>query len=86
VEIARDDWAALAPGTAHPLAETELVQLRGLGETLDLQEVQDVYVPLSRLLNLYVGGTRDLHRSTSAFLGAQAQSISQSVKGSSCWS
>ncbi|MET0161450.1 MAG: type I pantothenate kinase [Microbacteriaceae bacterium] len=74
VEIARDDWAALAPGTAHPLAETELVQLRGLGETLDLQEVQDVYVPLSRLLNLYVGGTRDLHRSTSAFLGERARS------------
>ena len=69
VEIDRDDWAELAPTTKLPLSETELVQLRGLGDVLDLREVSDVYLPLSRLLNLYVRGARELHRSTSDFLG-----------------
>jgi type I pantothenate kinase len=74
VEIDRDDWAALAPSTLLPLSERELVQLRGLGDILDVQEVSDVYLPLSRLLNLYVAGARELHRSTSAFLGERTPS------------
>jgi type I pantothenate kinase len=74
VEIDRDDWAELAPSTRLPLTETELVQLRGLGDRLDLHEVSDVYLPLSRLLNLYAAGARSLHRSTSEFLHAQTPS------------
>ncbi|MBB5639580.1 type I pantothenate kinase [Cryobacterium roopkundense] len=73
VELDRADWAALAPTTRLPLKETELVQLRGLGEPLDLNEVTDVYLPLSRLLNLYAAGARQLHRATSDFLGERAQ-------------
>lgn len=71
VEIDRDVWAELAPTTQLPLTELELVQLRGLGDLLDLREVSDVYLPLSRLLNLYVAGARALQRSTSGFLGEQ---------------
>jgi type I pantothenate kinase len=74
VEIDRDDWAELAPTTQLPLSETELVQLRGLGDILNPREVSDVYLPLSRLLNLYVRGARDLHKSTSAFLGERTES------------
>lgn len=74
VEIDRDDWAALAPSTQLPLTETELIQLRGLGDRLDLREVSDVYLPLSRLLNLYAAGARALHRSTSEFLGGTTPS------------
>ncbi len=54
-----------------PLRETEIVQLRGLGEPLDPTEVAEVYLPLSRLLNLYVGGTKALHQVTSEFLREQ---------------
>ena len=60
IELGRADWAALAPSMPSPLRETEIVQLRGLGEPLDLKEVAEVYLPLSRLLNLYVGGTKSL--------------------------
>lgn len=67
-ELDRADWAALAPSMPSPLRETEIVQLRGLGEPLDLREVAEVYLPLSRLLNLYVGGTKSLHNVTSEFL------------------
>ncbi|BDZ49111.1 pantothenate kinase [Frondihabitans sucicola] len=73
VEVDRDAWAALAPVAKNPLTETELVQLRGLGDRLDLREVSDVYVPLSRLINLYAAGARNLHRATSDFLGERAQ-------------
>lgn len=73
VELDRADWAALAPTTMLPLRETEIVQLRGLGEPLDISEVTDVYLPLSRLLNLYAAGARQLHRATSDFLGERAQ-------------
>lgn len=67
-ELDRADWAELAPSMPSPLREIEIVQLRGLGEPLDLREVAEVYLPLSRLLNLYVGGTKALHNVTSEFL------------------
>lgn len=68
LEIDRSDWAALAPSVPQPLTETELVRLRGLGDTLDLHEVADVYVPLSRLLNLYAAGARATGEATAGFL------------------
>ncbi|AAT89713.1 type I pantothenate kinase [Leifsonia xyli subsp. xyli] len=73
VELGRADWAELAQSARLPLQEAEIVQLRGLGDPLDMREVGEVYLPLSRLLNLYVGGTRQLHRVTSDFLGERAQ-------------
>src|SRR5688572_11043152 len=73
VELNRADWAALAASTPLSLTEAELVQLRGLGEPLELREVSDVYVPLSRLLNLYAVGSKALHRATSDFLGERAK-------------
>ncbi len=74
VEIDRRRWSALAPATPQPLTETELVQLRGIGDALDLREVAEVYVPLSRLLNLYAAGARDLHTATRSFLGESGRS------------
>jgi type I pantothenate kinase len=74
VEIDRARWADLAPSTQLPLTEIELVQLRGLGDVLDVREVSEVYLPLSRLLNLYVTGSRRIHRDTSAFLGEKYRS------------
>lgn len=73
VELSRADWAELATNTPLPLKETEIVQLRGLGDPLDMREVEEVYLPLSRLVNLYAGGTRLLHRATSDFLGERAR-------------
>lgn len=51
------------------LSEADLDQLRGLNEAVDLAEVAEVYLPLSRLLNLYVGATQQLHGATNTFLG-----------------
>lgn len=73
VELDRSAWAALGPTMPLPLRETEIVQLRGIGEPLELSEVTDVYLPLSRLLNLYAAGASQLHRVTSDFLGERAK-------------
>ena len=52
-EVDRSEWARLAAGIPNPLSETEVVQLRGIGDRLDLAEVREVYLPLSRLLSTY---------------------------------
>lgn len=74
LEIDRRDWAALAPTMDLPLSEVEIVQLRGLGDVLDMHEVSEVYLPLSRLLNLYAAGARGLHEATTGFLGTTSAS------------
>nr|WP_051191951.1 type I pantothenate kinase [Microbacterium luticocti] len=67
-QIPRAEWARLAAGMAQPLTETEVVQIRGLGDRLDLAEVRDVYLPLSRLLSLYATATKRLGADTAHFL------------------
>jgi type I pantothenate kinase len=74
VEIDRARWADLAPTMELPLTPAEIVGLRGLGDRLDPHEVTDVYLPLSRLLNLYVAGAKRLHRATTDFLGQKSSS------------
>ena len=71
-EISRADWAELGNSTELPLTESEIQQIRGLGDFLNIKEVQDVYLPLSRLLNLYVAEHQKLHSITSQFLGERA--------------
>ncbi|GGE82506.1 type I pantothenate kinase [Mycetocola zhadangensis] len=73
VEIDRSDWARLAPTTQSPLTLSEIVQLRGLGDRLDMTEVAEVYLPISRLLSLYVAAAKRLHDSTMAFLGESTE-------------
>jgi type I pantothenate kinase len=59
----------LRANTPLTLTEDDVSRLRGLGDQLDLTEVEEVYLPLSRLLNLYVTGVGHLHSATSTFLG-----------------
>ena len=54
VVIGRVEWSALRESTPLPLTDDDLARLRGLGEPIDLAEVEEVYLPLSRLLNLQV--------------------------------
>jgi type I pantothenate kinase len=68
VELDRSAWAALGAATEQPLSTEEIDRLRGLGDWLDLAEVEHVYLPLSRLLSLYVEAAGALHRAQEAFL------------------
>ena len=68
VEFSRAEWARLRAATPLPLTESQLRGLVSINERMSLDEVADVYLPLSRLLNLYVAATRSLHQATATFL------------------
>lgn len=67
-EIKREDWARLAGETPMPLSEAEIEQFRGLGVSLDLTEVSEIYRPISRLINQYAIAAEESHRRTRQFL------------------
>lgn len=69
VELERAAWAELAHGVVQPMSEAEIESLRGLGEELDLEEVQQVYLPLTQLILLRIRLAETLHRATERFLG-----------------
>jgi type I pantothenate kinase len=75
LRLGRADWAALRSATPLTLTEADLDQLRGINDAISLDEVADIYLPLSRLLNLYVAATQDLHRATDTFLGSLAAKV-----------
>ncbi len=68
VELERAAWAELAGTAETVLTPDEVVNLRGLGDQLDLREIEQVYLPLSRLLSLYVASNSRLHREQEEFL------------------
>jgi type I pantothenate kinase len=65
----REEWARLREDTPMTLVERDLEQLSGLMQLLSMDEVEQIYLPLSRLLNLYVAAAQELHAVTSRFLG-----------------
>src|SRR3990172_10062035 len=67
--FSRAAWAELRANTPLTLSEADLAELQGLNEALSMNEVVEVYLPLSRLLNLHVAATRELERVTDRFLG-----------------
>ena len=69
VAIDRERWSSLRDTTPLTLDDEDLARLRGLGEPIDLTEVEEVYLPLSRLLSLQVTAAHERHRATSTFLG-----------------
>jgi type I pantothenate kinase len=75
VEFTRAEWARLRDTTPLPLSEAQLRPLAGINERVSIGEVTDIYLPLSRLLNLYVAATQKLHTATQTFLKTPAQKI-----------
>jgi type I pantothenate kinase len=75
VTFSRDEWARLRATTPMTLTDEDLKTLRGLNDYVSLAEVADVYLPLSRLLNLYVAAAQSLHNVTDRFLGKPARPV-----------
>ena len=72
--IERADWAELGKNTQLPLTEKELLNLKSLGDFLDMKEVEEVYLPLARLIHLQVAARQGLFAATSEFIGEPTQS------------
>jgi type I pantothenate kinase len=81
IHLGRAEWSALRERTPLPLTAEEVTRLRGLGEVTDLDEVREVYVPLSRLLNLHVAATHGLRRARNTFLGTSDRPATPFVIG-----
>ena len=75
VRFSRDEWARLRASTPLTLSEGDLDQLRGINERISLDEVADIYLALSRLLNLYIAASQNLHRVSDTFLGSPAAKV-----------
>jgi type I pantothenate kinase len=69
LRFSREEWAGLRASTPLPLTEKDLATLRGINDEISLDEVAGIYLPLSRLLNLYVSAIQSLHKATDTFLG-----------------
>lgn len=70
-----DDWARLRAATPLTLSENDLASIQGLNDQVSMDEVTRIYLPLSRLLNLYVGAVQDLSRTTDIFLGTPPKKV-----------
>jgi type I pantothenate kinase len=69
--FSRADWASLRDDTPMTLTEEEVTRLRSLHDRLDIKEVEEIYLPLSRLLSMYVEATQQLFRAQQNFLGTE---------------
>jgi len=75
LDFTHEAWGRLRADTPLTLSEADLTQLRGLNERVSLAEVVEIYLPLSRLLNLYVAATQELYRATATFLGSDVAKV-----------
>jgi type I pantothenate kinase len=71
----RDEWATRRHDTPLTLTDADLAELRSLNDVLSMDEVVEIYLPMSRLLSLYVRAARELHGVTSTFLGNHAARV-----------
>lgn len=75
IEFNRDKWAALRNKMPLRLTKEELEEIKGLNEEISLQEVEEVYLPLSRLIHLKVEASQKLRGVTNSFLDHKVKKI-----------
>ena len=71
----RNKWAKLRKSEPMTLSETEIEQLKGINDELSIDEVRDIYLPLSRLLNYYINSTKSRQAVIMNFLNEKLQKI-----------
>jgi type I pantothenate kinase len=75
LNFGREEWADLRASTPLTLSAEDLQSLRGINEDIQLDEVAAIYLPLTRLLNLYVSATQKLHKVSGEFLGTTSPKV-----------
>src|SRR4051812_35252461 len=75
ITLSRGEWAALRDDTPMTLGGDEVTRLRSLHDRLDMKEVEEIYLPLSRLLSLYVAATQRLFIVQQHFLGTAESKV-----------
>lgn len=87
LQFDRSQWAALRDSVPMTLTEDEIAQLKGINEDLSLEEVAEIYLPLSRLLNFYISSNLRRQAVLEQFLALTAsESLTSSVsRAASQW-
>jgi type I pantothenate kinase len=75
LDLDRDAWRGLRASTPMSLTAADLDQLRGLADPIQLSEVEDIYLPLSRLLRLFYEASAGLRETVGEFLGEQIRPV-----------
>jgi type I pantothenate kinase len=73
--FSRAEWAALRADTPMTLNPAEVATLRSVHDRLDMTEVEEIYLPLSRLLSMYVAASQRLFRVQQSFLGTEDSKV-----------
>lgn len=71
----REQWAALRNDTPMTLEPGEFDKLRSMHDRLDIKEVEEIYLPLSRLLSIYVDAAQRLYYAQRQFLGIRDRKV-----------
>lgn len=71
MEFNREEWAAIRDHTPLPLTKEEFEKLKGLNDQIPFQEAEQIYHPITRLINLYVAASQQLYKSAAYFTGSQ---------------
>lgn len=79
------EWAGLRANTPLTLSEEDLAALRGVNEDISLEDVVNIYLPLSRLINLHVSAARNLASIKDTFLGRPAKNRPMSWRLRAVW-
>lgn len=83
LQFDRNQWAALRDSVPMTLSEDEIARLKGINEDLSLEEVAEIYLPLSRLLNFYISSNLRRQAVLEQFLGTNGQP--HSLHYQYCW-
>src|SRR5918994_3014832 len=75
LRFSREEWSRLRAAAPLTLNQRDLAALQGLGESVSMQEVVEIYLPLARLLNLHISASRVLYNVTDSFLGNPAAKV-----------
>ena len=75
LRFSREEWSRLRAAAPLTLNERDLSALRGLNESVSMEEVVEIYLPIARLLNLHISASRVLYNVTDSFLGNPAAKV-----------
>ncbi|WP_035426696.1 MULTISPECIES: type I pantothenate kinase [Sediminibacillus] len=75
ISFTREEWAKLRFNTPMTLTKAEIKELQGINERLSVEEVEKIYLPLTRLLNLYINASQQLHSVTDQFFGQATRKV-----------
>ena len=81
LSFSRAEWAALRNDTPMTLTPDEVTRVRSLADRLDMKEVEEIYLPLSRLLSIYVDATHRLYQAQRQFLGIRDRKVPYIIGG-----